>query len=297
MGDTMDYAVNGMLHGVLESKRIIAIKKKQTVHFYYMSKGMFRNFMMYFTPGIYVYITVKEKKRIHKGFLVQNVTSIEKVLKPDKNKPIIYYDISIIKSGIKRIVNEERNRLFIDFEMSMPPYTNYESFISEIIQVGYVLIDEKGNVIEEYKSYIKPTLFPVLSKRALKFLHITQSDVDGGIPYITFYQKFNLMIRKYNPIVYVWGRNDQLELSKMNRIYKLRNSTRRIRFINLLNLHKIYFGLKNDIGLFNAFNLYSDMNLNSQIHDAMEDALVTKKVFSYFKMVCNNQLKVTIDKK
>jgi len=293
----MDYAVNGMLHGVLESKRIIAIKKKRTVHFYYMSKGMFRNFMMYFTPGMYVFITVKDKKRIHKGFLVQNVVSIEKVLKPDKNKPIIYYDISIIKSGIKRIVNEERNRLFIDFEMSMPPYTNYESFVSEIIQVGYVLTDEKGKKIEEYKSYIKPTLFPELSKRALKFLHITQADVDGGMPYKTFYQKFNQMIRKYNPVVYVWGSNDQLELSKMNRIYKLRNFTRRIRFINLLNLHKIYYGLKNDMGLFNAFNLYSDMNLDSQMHDAMEDALVTKKVFDYFKMVCNNQLKVDIDKK
>ena len=33
-------------------------------------------------------------------------------------------------------------------------------FVSEIIQVGYVLIDRQGEVIEEYTSYVKPALFP-----------------------------------------------------------------------------------------------------------------------------------------
>ena len=94
----------------------------------------------------------------------------------------------------------------------------------------------------------------------------------------------------YSPIVYVWGKNDQLELNKLNRLYKLNNFTRRMRFVDLLNLHKIYFSLKNDVGLFNAYNEYSDEILEDQKHDAFEDAKVTMKIFDYFVKVCNNQL-------
>ncbi len=292
----MDNQVNGVLHGVLEEKRIIAIKQKRRVYFYYMSKGMFRNFMMYFTPGMYVFLRINNKPKVYRGYLVQNVISIEKVLKPRKNNPVIYFDISIIKSGIQDIVNEPRNRLFIDFEMSMPPYSNYEDFISEIIQVGYVLTDPYGNEIETYSSYIKPSLFPQISKRTMKFLQIEQEEVDQGITYKEFYNRLNYINRNYNPTVYVWGKNDQLELNKMNKIHKLRNFTKSMQFINLLNLHKTYYGLKNDMGLFNAYNLYSEEDLSNQKHDALEDAVVTKEVFEYFRAVCNNQMTVEIQK-
>ncbi len=293
----MDEFVNGMLHGVYVSKRVIAIKKRHKVYFYYMSKGMFRSFMMYFTPGMYVFLKVSNKQRIYKGLLVQNVISIEKILKPRKNHPVVYYDVSIIKSGIKKIVNESRYKIFIDFEMSMPPYTNYENFVSEIIQVGYVFTNPSGEIIEEYRSYIKPILFPELTKRAIKFLHISQEDVDNGISYVEFYNRFIDIFYKYDPIIYVWGSNDQLELNKMNKLYKLKRFTKRMRFINLLKLHKNYFGLKNDMGLFNAYNLYSEIDLNNQKHDAMEDALITKKVFDYFKAVCNNEMQIEVEKK
>lgn len=287
----------GILHGVIEENRIIEIKKNRRVHFYYMSKGMFKNFMMYFTPGIYVFLTVQRQTRIYKGVQVQNVVSIDKVLSPNKNHPTIYYDISIIKSGIKNIVNQNRNYLFMDFEMSMPPYTDYETFVSEIIQCGFVLTDVEGNVLEEYNAYIKPKLFPKISIRTMKFLHIQQEDIDQGIEYQKLYQKLQNIYYEYNPIVYVWGKNDQLELNKMNRIYKLKNFSKRMQFIDLLSLHKIYFGLKNDMGLFNAYNMYSELDLSDQKHDAMEDAMVTKKIFEYFRKVCNNQLQVDIDKK
>ena len=51
--------------------------------------------------------------------------------------------------------------------------------------------------------------------------------------------------------VFVWGKNDQLELNKLNKLHKLNNYTKTMQFMDLLNLHKIYFGLKNDLGLFN----------------------------------------------
>jgi sporulation inhibitor KapD len=287
--------VYGIMHGVVETKRLIAIKENKRVKYFYMSKGMFKNFMMYFQYGIYVFLTVTKKPRIYRGYLVQNIISIDKVLSPNKNNPKIYYDISIIKSGVKTLVNNDRNKVFIDFEMSMPPYTNYKTFQSEIIQVGYVLVDKNGYEIERYSSYIKPKLFPKISKRTEKFLHIEQDSVSNGIDYTDFYYRFKKLNMDYNPMIFVWGKNDQLELNKMNKIYRLRKFNRNVQFVDLLNLHKIYFRLKNDIGLFNAYNLYSDEDLSSQKHDALEDALVTKEIFANFKRVCNNIIQVNIE--
>lgn len=96
-------------------------------------------------------------------------------------------------------------------------------------------------------------------------------------------------------MVFVWGKNDQIELNKMNKLHHLGQFKQRLQFIDLLNLHKIYYRLKNDIGLFNAYNIYSDIDLTNQKHDALEDAIVTKDIFFYFKDVCNNKLQVTIN--
>lgn len=291
----MEEFIYGILHGVIESKRIIAIKDNKKVNFYYMSKSMFRQFMQYFKPGIYVFLQTKSTTRFYHKYLVKNVISIDKILEPNQNKPKIYYDISIIKSGIKSLINQKRNRLFVDFEMSMPPYSNYQNFVSEIIQIGYVLTDEFGEVIEEFSSYIKPRLFPEISLRTKKFLHIDQSSINSGQDYVFLYEKLINIQRVYNPIVYVWGKNDHLELTKLNKLYKLKNFTKNMQFIDLLSLHKTYYGLKNDIGLFNAYHHYSNRDLTKQKHDAFEDALVTKEIFYAFKDICNNRRTINFD--
>ncbi len=291
----MEEKIYGILHGVVEDKRLIAIRKKRQVRFYYMSKGMFKNFMMYLTDGIYVFLTVQSKARLYKGYRVQNIINIDKVLSPNKNNPVIYYDISIIKSGVRSIVNQPRYKLFIDFEMTMPPYTNYQNFVSEIIQFGYILVDPYDIEVERKQAFIKPVLFPELSKRTIKFLQIEQAQVDQGIRYIDFYRIFRRIVQKYQPMIFVWGKNDQLELNKMNSRYHLKRLGRQVQFIDLLNLHKIFFRLKNDLGLFNAYNLYADVDLSNQQHDAMEDALVTREIFTNFRKVCNGQMTVEID--
>ncbi len=290
----MEEYIFGIIHGVIESKRIIAIRHAKKIKFYYMSKSMFKQFMQYFQPGIYIFMTIKSQERLYRDLIVQNIVAIDKLLAPNKNKPTIYYDISIIKSGIKSLVNQNRNRLFIDFEMSMPPYSNYQNFVSEIIQVGYIVTDENGNKLEEFSSYIKPKLVPEISIRTKKFLHIDQSSVDSGNTYEFLHKNLWEIQKKYNPIVYVWGKNDQLEINKLNRIHKLNNFTKHMQFIDLLNLHKLYFGLKNDLGLFNAYNIYSNEDLTTQKHDALEDALVTKEIFYGFKEVCNNRMTVNV---
>lgn len=290
----MTDAVFGKIRSVDEDKRIITVMHPKKFGFYYMSRGMFRQFMDYFQKDIYIFLKVKSEMRNYKGVMVQNVVSIDKLLSPRNNKPKIYYDISMIKTEIRKLVNQHRNRLFIDFEMSMPPYRNYHHFVSEIIQVGFVLTDEYGFEIERHQAFIKPKLFPRLSKRTLKFLDLTQEDVDGGMSYQELHEKLTIIQDKYQPIVFTWGKNDKIELKKLNKIHHLYNFVNDMQFVDLLSLHKTYYRLKNDLGLFNAYNLYANQDLFAQKHDAFEDALVTRHVFYWFKDVCNHKMKIEI---
>jgi len=286
----MTELVYGLLHGVDEKKRVLAIKTRHRVRFFYLARGMFSGFMNYFGPGIYVFMTVQTARHTYRGYSVQNVVNIEKVMAPNRQKPTLYYDVSVIKSGVRTILNANKPKLFLDFEMSMPPYRNYQNFVSEIIQAGMILTDAAGNILEEHTFYIKPTLFPSLSDRTAKFLHISQDDLDQGKEYREFHKLFTRIWKHYRPMIFVWGKNDKLELRKMNRLHQLDEFTAKSQFIDLLQLHKIYFGLKNDLGLFSAYNMYAGVDLDIQLHDAFQDASVTKDVFFWFQDVVNGKM-------
>jgi sporulation inhibitor KapD len=184
--------------------------------------------------------------------------------------------------------------MFLDLEMSMHPYKVDKSFVQEIIQVGYVLYDEHDHIVERYNQIIRPSIHKTLTKRTLRFLHITQEEVDSGIEFSTFYHHFKDVIATYDPAVIVWGRNDFLALKDAYRINHLPNIDHHTRYINLLKLHKNYYHLKNDLGLFNALNLY-DPHENEQSHNAYEDALVTARIFQGFRDVINNRKTVNLE--
>ena len=279
----------GPLHGVWEHKRIIAVKGKRQIKYFYLPRSMFRSFMMYFHPGIYVFLHVENAPYIYKGVRVRRVRAVEKLMLPRGQNPKMYYDIDIIKSGIRSVITAKRPKLFIDFEMSMPPYRRYENFVSEIIQTGFILTDGNGKVLEERRFFIKPTLFPKISLRTKKFLRFAQTEVDRGKPYPAFHRMLKNMIRRHRPMVFVWGKNDREGIRRMNKIHDLMDFTDQIRFIDLLKLHKTYFGLKNDLGLFNAHRAYYDEPIATQKHDAFEDAKVTKQVFDAFVDACVNK--------
>jgi sporulation inhibitor KapD len=183
--------------------------------------------------------------------------------------------------------------MFLDLEMSMHPYRVDKSFIQEVIQVGYILVDEEDKIVERYNQTIQPTIYRKLSKRTVKFLGITQDDVDKGIPFADFYHHFKQVIYKYNPAIIVWGRNDFLALKQAYKINHVPTLVHTTRYINLLKLHKNYFHLKNDLGLFNALGLYKEFD-KPQSHNAYEDALVTMQIFYGFRNVVNNKLNVDI---
>lgn len=289
----MKKTISGRIFYIDEEERIIGIKVKDRQSYFYLQRSLLNKIGKYLEISRFIQFVVDDEPKIYRKTKVYTVEYIVKIMLIRYRKNIVYYDIKNIKKGTKELINTLNVKMFLDLEMSMHPYTVDKYFTQEIIQVGYILIDENNNLIEEYNELIKPTLHKKLTKRTLKFLKITQDDVDQGINYSDFYHHFSRAIRMYNPAIVVWGRNDFLALRDSYKINNLPSLKKKTRYINLLKLHKNYFNLRNDLGLFNAHKTYSNIE-NSQAHNALEDAKFTQEIFEGFKKVLNNELTVDL---
>lgn len=254
---------------------------------------MFNRYMTYLAPKNMIVINVKINHSTAKKHRTYTIKDVVKIVKPTPRDPLVLYSHDTIINQTKTFVNSLKNTLFLDLEMSMHPYYKDPTFVQEIIQAGYVLVDRHGKTIEKYMAFIQPTKHKKLTKRTLKFLDLTQADIDSGIPYNTFYAHFKQVLKTYNPAIIVWGKNDALALKETANINDLPNINDTSRFVNLLKLHKNIFKLKNDLGLIKAYHLYGYAT-DTQRHDALEDAEMTKRIFDGFKAYLNNS--ITIDK-
>jgi len=278
--------VSGRILAIDEEERIIVLLVKHKLRQFYLQRSMFNKIGKYFEESRFIQFVVTEEPRLYRNNKVSNVDHVLKVMEIRHRQNIVYYDLKNIKKGTKNVINSLRVKMFLDLEMSMHPYSVEKSFKQEIIQVGYVLVDSNNNLMEEYIEMIKPTIHPKITRRTIKFLKITQEEVDKGIDYIEFYNHFKEVIEKYNPAIIVWGRNDFLALRESYKYNKVPSLKKKTRYINLLKLHKNYFNLKNDLGLFNALNLYT-VREDKQAHNALDDAQVTREIFNGFKKAIN----------
>jgi len=289
----MKTIISGRILTYDEENRIISIRFRDKIQYFYIQRSLLNRISKFIDIERFVQFTVTDEIRIYRNVKVQTVDYIIKIMEIRYRKNIVYYDMKDIKNGTKKLINQLQYKMMLDLEMSMHPYTVDRSFKQEIIQVGYLLLDEQDNVVEKYSEVIKPTIHKTLTKRTLKFLEITQEDVDNGIEFTEFYTHFKSVLETYDPAIIVWGRNDFLALKDAYKINKVPSLHARARYINLLKLHKNYYNLKNDLGLFNALNLYYSTE-KQQAHNAYEDAIVTFKIFKGFREVLNHIRKVDI---
>lgn len=285
--------VSGRILSFDEHDRIIAIRHNNQIRTYYLQRSMLNTIGRYIAIGRFIQFYIKDEYRLYRGRKVYTVEYVIKIMAIRYRKNIVFYDYKDVQSGTRNLINGLKYKMFLDLEMSMHPYRKDKDFKQEIIQAGIHLVDERNKLVYKYNKVIQPTLHKKLSKRTLKFLEITQEDVNHGIPFSEFYETFTKLIRRYDPAIIVWGRNDFLALRDAYKINNLPCLKKHTRYINLLKLHKNYYNLKNDLGLFNALRLYEDAP-DAQTHCAYEDAYVTYMIYRGFSRVLNGKKTVDI---
>ena len=281
----------GVIHSVDIFNKLIAIKQYKKLEFFYFQNSQMNLFKRYLYNGNIIDLEYDEetiyRRKKHIAYLVSYVN---KLYLPSKYESVVYYDKRNLNQSLSKFLSALGNVLVLDLEMTMPSYSvNHEPFKPEIIQAGYLLLNGEGDEICRYSNYVKPHLSETLSKRVCKFLNIDQLDFDSkAISYQSFYDEFSHLIEEYNPVILVYGKNDIIVLNdsySINGVPSLKNKTR---FVNLCQLIKNFYDLRNDPGLFKLYQIYYDIN-ETQIHDAFNDCEVTSLVFKAFKDEVNKK--------
>lgn len=203
------------------------------------------------------------------------------ILKPSYLSTKVIYDINNVRKNIISAITLNKYYLFLDLEMTMPPYYQVEDFEAEIIQVGYYLTDQDLNIIKKNDYYLKPTKFKTVSKRTLKFLNIERGSIEDSKPYSYFYEDLQQILNMYKPKVVVWGKNDYLAIKTSFKLNKEKPIIDQKGFINLLSNLKQYYNLFDDVGLFKAYEIYYN-ETPVQEHNALSDAFILYKIYEAF---------------
>ncbi|TVP86489.1 MAG: hypothetical protein EA375_01230 [Acholeplasmataceae bacterium] len=246
---------------------------------YHLTNRLAKTFMPFLRPGILVDFIVSDQQKIIGNQRVQQVAYFQQIVSLDPF--YIHYDLAVLRAGMREVLNRHTHYLFIDFEMTMPGY-NPANFRSEIIQAGYVLAEAGGPVRLAEGFYVLPKHDRSLTKRTRRFLKIDEETFfKEALPYEVFYRKLKDVLKTYRPKLVVWGKNDLSALNDSYLLHEKKPLTHDKDFIDLLKLHKDYFNLRDDLGLFKAYQTYYQVEYD-QTHDAKEDAMVTKYVFDAF---------------
>lgn len=284
--------VYGTIRLVDEDYRMFTMKRKNQIEYFYLSRNQMKKYSAYLQKGLFVYVKVSEQKKLHHHHLCYDVIQFVKMIRRTKRKMISYYDIDTIQEGVVNLLNQEHNRMFLDLEFTMPPFSNeaHQSFNAEIIQYGIYIENIDGEFLDCDSALVRPINKLGLNTRTFQFLHVNPSAFRKAISYHDFYNNLKYFMETYNPVIYVWGKNDMLVIENSYVLHNVKPITKRKDYINLMQIMKNYYGIKYDIGLFKAVQLYDEKSkVEEQEHNALDDAYMTMKVFHMFKKDANTK--------
>lgn len=275
--------VHGKVIKTFPKERVIKLLCSDKIMYLHLQRKSFKDFGPYFYDNPYIFVTLNDTRKLINGVLTREIESFQRIVQPTNRGREIYYDLETIKKGVKKLINRQHNKLFIDLEFTMPSYYQTMPHVSEIIQYGIVIEDKKGNIVFEDSSLVKPNKLYNLNGRTLKFLSRKRSDFDNAITYREFYDLLKQCIKDYNPKIYAWGRNDITTIEASFKINKVKAIDMKSRHVNLMQVIKNYYNYHDEMGLFQTYKDMACIELEEQQHDALEDAVVLRDVFNLFK--------------
>ena len=149
----------------------------------------------------------------------------------------------------------------------------------EIIQIGALKLDENLQTIGRFNKLVKPKVYNCLHHFIAEMTDITAEKLEDANPFNKVYREFVEFIGE-DSILCTWGVADMRELVRNINFHKLDLSLLSHDYIDLQRLASEYFKTRNgnSIGLKNAVEAL-DLPLDSQFHDAFNDAYYTTEVF------------------
>lgn len=170
-----------------------------------------------------------------------------------------------------------KQHLFIDFEFTMPEKNvRTSNFYPEIIEVGIVSV-VNDQILDKFSSFVTPIKFPILTERCKSFLHITQKQIDQGIPFVELVKIMKDYNKHYENVVVTWGNMD-MKVLRQNCYHADVSFPLSAMEMDLSMEYKRFFGNQNQTGLWKAVQEYGKEGTGRH-HRALDDALTTYNIF------------------
>ncbi len=284
--------ISGKVRTYYDENRVFDMLIKNKLVYFYLSHSQAKKLEIYLSLGNYVTFYATDKPIFVGNVYAYQVVDFDKIYKMQGNKEIVYYNHQDNVEQVKKLLRKDTYRLFLDLEFSMPP-VNYHhgdipQFHAEIVEYGMCLEDANGNIIDSSYGLVKPLDERGINEYTLNFIHKTENELKNASYYSKFYNTLKDYMTLYQPIIYVWGRNDYLIINKSYLLHKVTPITERKNYINLMQLFKTYYKEKNDIGLYNAYDYFGKKPiLDEQDHNALHDAEATLELFHLFDKTIN----------
>ena len=158
-------------------------------------------------------------------------------------------------------------------------------FRNEIIEIGAVMCNQDGDIIDEFAKFLKPRKHPVISTFCEKLTTITQDDIDDAEPAAKVLSDFFAWAEgdgTYEPVYVSWGHYDKLQfrddlhLNGMNKD-RINDSNHH----SLKHLHAMWHNLKKGMGLGSACK-YENIVFEGVAHRGICDARMVHKIFKKY---------------
>jgi sporulation inhibitor KapD len=272
--------VQGIIHNYDEDRRILTIKHRRQIVYFYLQNQLLKEFDKFLAPGHFISFDAESTAKVRRGIKAFQIHHFFVIKGLRYRVAKVFYDAQLLQHAMLQTIINHPAKLFLDVELSMQPYEKGIKFTQEIIQVGAIL-EVDGTVVHRFKDYIKPQVHPQLTQRTKDFLHIDESVLDQALPALEWYNTLASWMATYEPQIYVWGRNDFLSLDMFYHLLGKPNLTPRNRFVDIMKMIKQFRHQKNDIGLLQCA-IEMGHTVDKQVHDAYIDAQLTQFITHQF---------------
>ena len=150
----------------------------------------------------------------------------------------------------------------------------------EVIEIGAVKVNEDGEVLDTFTTFVKPDNHLVLTDFCKELTSIQQSDVDTAPNFPEAIQRFQEWIGKEEFVLASWGFYDKKQLLKQVKEHRLSTDWLE-RHTSLKHAYAEFKRLKRPCGVAKALNR-EGMTFDGTAHRGIDDAKNIARIFAKY---------------
>lgn len=162
---------------------------------------------------------------------------------------------------------------------------------NEIIEIGAVKLDSHMKILKEFKTFIKPSVIPILNPKISEITNIKKENLENGLTFEEGLNKLSELIEE-GDIICSWAKDDVIEIINNAVYYNYNNLGWLKNYLDLQDYSTKILAKKKKLSLKNALEELKIKIDNNKLHDALNDAIFTSEVFKriYNSRVLKNHI-------